>query len=249
MGKIRTRDELKSYCLRKLGDPVIKINVADVQLDDRIDEALQYYHERHHLGSERAYYIHTITQEDIDNGYIDVETISTRIIDVTKLVSLENGLTSSSFMSSAYQYRLSIYDQVLSSTNAIDYYLGMQHLELINKIFEKGDEITFNKNSNKLKIHTKWSEVFEADESTIAFECWEYIDENDDNEAFSDEFLKEYATQLIKKQWGENLKLMKGIQLVGGIELDGQTIWDEADKRLEEMREEQDNFPLGVYLI
>lgn len=243
---VTTREELKSYCLRKLGEPVIKVNVANEQVEDRIDEALQFFKEMHILGSEKSYYIHVITQQDIDNKYINVNDISNKIISINKLVEVEDNSTS--FMSNVYQYKLSIYDNVLTSKNAIDYYLGMSHLNLINRLFESGKVIEFNKNTNKLKIYVDWSEKFKAGESKIAFECFEYIDEITNADVYDDIFLKNLTTQLIKLQWGENLKKMKGMKLAGGIELDGQGIWDEANEAIKEIKDNASDYPLGLYI-
>ena len=68
MAKPSTRQELIEYCLRQLGAPVLEINVADEQIDDIVDDALQYFNERHYDGVERMYLKYRISQADIDRG-------------------------------------------------------------------------------------------------------------------------------------------------------------------------------------
>ena len=68
MAKPSSRQELIDYCLRKLGAPVLEINLADEQIDDAVDDALQYFYERHYDGVERMYLKYKITQEDVDRG-------------------------------------------------------------------------------------------------------------------------------------------------------------------------------------
>lgn len=244
---ITTRTELKNYCLRSLGEPVLKINVADEQVEDRIDDAIQYYQEYHELGTEKMYHIYTITQNDIDNQYIDVDDIDSDIYAITRLIKV-NDAYDVNFMNSAYQYKLSLHKDLLYSGRTDDYYIAMQHLDIIERTFESGEVIDFNKNANKLRIITNWEENFTADESKIAIESHDILDPQQNTKFYNDPELKQLCTQMIKRQWGENLKKMKGIQLAGGVELDGQSIYDEADAALKELKEKIEDRPMGFYI-
>ena len=68
MAKPTTRQELIDYCLRRLGAPVLEINVDDDQIDDLVDDTIQFFNERHFDGVERMYLKHKITTADIERG-------------------------------------------------------------------------------------------------------------------------------------------------------------------------------------
>jgi hypothetical protein len=72
VAKPQTRQQLIDYCLRTLGHPVIEINVDEDQLEDRVDDALQFFAEYHFDGVEKVYLKYQIQQKDIDNGYISI---------------------------------------------------------------------------------------------------------------------------------------------------------------------------------
>lgn len=243
---ITTREELKQYCLRKLGEPVIKVNVADEQLDDRIEEALDYFYKHHEHGVERMFFVHTVTQQNIDDKFIDIDTIEPRIVEVSRLISASDGMDSNSFMNALYNYKKDVYAGLYSTSNAQDYYVAMQHLDTIERIFESGTEIDFNKNSRKLRILDNWQDMV-AGETKLGFECMVRLDESSDTKLFEDTFVKNYATVLIKQQWGENLKKLRGVKLAGGVEIDGQSIYDEAIAEKKELEDDAGNIPLGMF--
>ena len=92
MAKPTNKEEFKQYCLRKLGHPVIQINVSDEQIDDRVDEAISFFNDYHYNGSEHIYLKHQLTQTDIDNGYINVPE---RLLGVTRIFDLNSSISSS----------------------------------------------------------------------------------------------------------------------------------------------------------
>ena len=77
MAEVTSKDGLINYALRKLGAPVIEINVDREQAEDRVDEALQFFTERHFDGVEKVFFSHQLTQTDINNRFILTDDLET----------------------------------------------------------------------------------------------------------------------------------------------------------------------------
>jgi hypothetical protein len=217
-----TREQLKDWCLRQLGHPVININVDDDQVDDRIDEAFQYFRDFHFDGVERWYLPHQLDATDITNKYISVPD---NIIGVTRIFSLGSSSVVRNMFDLQYQMRLN--DMTLLTTGSIVYFTQMQqHLRLLEMTFSGEQPVRFNRHTSKLYIDMDWGKVAAGD--YLMVEAFIVIDPDAYTKVYNDRMLKKLATAYIKKQWGNNMKKYGGMQLVGGIALNGQQIHDEA---------------------
>ena len=232
MANLTSRQQLIDYCLRQLGHPVLEINIDDDQLEDRIDEAFSFYREFHYDAVELVYFKHQITSTDITNQYIP---ITDEIIGVTKIFPFTNKTTGMNIFDIRYQILINdLYS--LMSTDMIYYSMVRQHLELLNQLLVGQKPIRFNRHMNRLFIDMDWkADVKEND--YIIVECYRVLNPDTYTDVYNDRVLKKYATALIKKQWGTNLKKFTGVQLPGGVTLNGQIIYDEAVEELKEIEE------------
>jgi hypothetical protein len=302
MAHPHTRTEFKDYCLRKLGFPVIQINVDDDQVEDRIDEALQFWNDYHYDGTEKTYFKHRIQQADIDRGWIYCPD---SVIFVTGVLPFDESNSSINMFDLRYQLRLhDLYD--FTSVSYVSYEITMQHLRTLNLLFSGTPQFRFNRHHNKLYLDIDWTrdlqvgqyvvlecyrrmdpevltvtgtsaanttsntvigtgtyfdrELLEKDFITIGTETKQIIriisptemildspyasnasgleiSKEGNTDVWNDRFLKKYATALIKRQWGNNLKKFGGIQMPGGVTLNGKEIYDEAEEEIKELEE------------
>lgn len=228
-----TRAAFKEYCLRKLGKPVIEINVDDDQVEDRIDEALRYYWDYHFDGSERTYYKHVITEEDRDNKYI---TLPENVIGAVNVFQIgDPAMTSNDLFNIRYQIALNdLY--TLTSVSLIPYYMVMEHLGLMTELLVGKQPIRYNRHTDKLYIDMDWGTL---DVGTyLVVEAYQVVDPEVWVDAWGDRWLQNYATVLIKRQWGANLTKFSGMQLPGGVQFNGEKIYDDATAELQKLEEE-----------
>ena len=307
MAKPTTRATFKNYCLRKLGWPVIEINVDDDQVEDRIDEALAFFNDYHYDGVEKIYMKHKITDEDRARRWIYCPDAVTF---VTGVLPFDDSNSSINMFDLRYQLRLhDLYD--FTSVSYVSYEMTMQHIRSLQLLFSGTPQFRFNRHHNKLFLDVDWERDFDANQYVV-IECYrklvpdtitltgtvtgntssntligygtvfsQEVLENDviiiggqekqiarinsateislvgpmssnvDNvsvtvsgisDVWDDRFLKKYATSLIKRQWGANMKKFGGVQLPGGVTLNGKEIYDEAVEEIKEIEEEMFNF-------
>ena len=307
MAKPTTRKLFKDYCLRRLGWPVIDINVDDDQIEDRIDDALQFFHDYHFDGCEKIFMKHRITAEDIQRRWIYCPD---SVIFVTKVLPFDDSNSSINMFDLRYQLRLhDLYD--FTSVSYVSYEITMQHIQTLNMLFSGTPQFRFNRHQNKLFLDIDWSKDREVGEYVIV-ECYrslvpdtitltgtltgnatsntvtgtgtifdQEILENDIiiiggiekqvrhiknpteielmsplgsnltnvtatkigvSDVWNDRFLKQYATAKIKYQWGSNLSKFAGIQLPGGVTLDGPRIMAEAQTEIDKIEEEMQSY-------
>lgn len=228
-----SRAEFKEYCLRKLGKPVLEINVDDDQVDDRVDEALKYYWDYHFDGSERTYYKHQITAADKVNKYI---TLPENIIGAVSIFNIgDPAVRADDLFNIRYQIALNdLY--TLTSVSLVPYYMVMQHLGIIQELLVGKQPIRYQRHMNRLNIDMDWNTLSEG--SWIIVEAYSVIDPEDWTDAYGDRWLQNYCTALIKRQWGTNMKKFNNMQLPGGVTMNGQQIYDEADQEIKEMEKD-----------
>ena len=317
---------LKSWCKRKLGHPVIEINVDDDQVDDRIDEALQYFYTFQYNGMQRVYLKHKITQADVEranvnetetatdgnqltsttsgaltaggtsvtladasqfpaSGTITIATDGTNPAETVAYTAKSgNVLTTAALASNhdsgstvtsvhqvtwstgqayipmpdsvqsvlrvlpfsdrgnlnmfdiRYQLRLNdLYD--FSSQSVIHYQMTMMHLDFLDSILIGEKPIQFNIHQNRLYINMDWGDDISVGEYII-IECYRKLDPSTWTDVYDDLWLKKYATALIKRQWGENLMKFNGITMLGGVTMNGDTIYNEAKDEIIRLEEE-----------
>ena len=222
-----SRIELKEYCLRALGKPVIQINVEDDQLEDRLEEGLQMYQEFHGDATIKTYLKHEITQDDIDNSYV---TLLEATIGVIAVFPLDSGSTKNMFDVRYQLYLNDIYD--LTKTSIVSYYQVQQHLGVLQEVFSGKPGMRFSRHQNRLYVDVDWSKEFNVGDYLVA-ECVQIVDPTTYTDIFNDMWLKQYTTELFRKQWGNNLIKYQGTQLPGGTTLDGGRILDEAKSNIE----------------
>lgn len=240
------REEFKQYILRRLGAPVIQINVSDDQVEDRIDDALQFYIEHHFDGVEKIFMKHVMTQEDIDNRYIEVpDHVQTvvRVVNPESFSRIQDGLfdPKSQFM----------FNEMfnLSDTNMINYDNAMKHINLVEQLVGKGAAVRFNKNKSRIELDVDWSEIRVG--KTFLFEVYRALDPEEWIKVYKDRWLKAYATALVKMQWGQNMSKFSGVQLPGGITMNGAELKEEAKAELDLLEAElRDGYamPLDIFV-
>jgi hypothetical protein len=308
MASPSTRQELIDYCLRSLGHPVIEINVDDDQLEDRIDEAFQYYRDFHYDAVESVYlkeqiiastlqivgvnagnftvgekitgstsgattFVHapfaankvytkntagtftagetltgassgttavvtSMTLGNFDNKYV---TLNDSVLGVVRTLPLSSRSNSISFFDAKYQLLL---NNIQSLTNTDIQYFTMlkMHINMINDLMTGQKPVRFNRHMNRLYIDLTWGEGGDlAIGDYIIIEAFRTLDPDTYTDVYNDGFLKRYSTALIKRQWGINLKKFEGVQLPGGVTLNGQKIFDEAQEEITTLRQDAQN--------
>lgn len=228
---VTSRAELIEYCLRELGHPVLEINISEDQLEDRVDEALQYYRDFHYDGVELVYLKEQITSNTIQQQYF---TLSDAVIGVVRVLPLSSKTQGIDLFDVRYQILLNdLYS--LQSTDLIYYTQVKTQLELINSLLIGQKPIRFNRHQNRLYVDMNWSSDVSLGDYIIV-ECYRALDPETFTDVYNDSFLKRYCAALFKRQWGTNLKKFEGVQLPGGVTLNGQKIYDEAIEEIEELR-------------
>jgi hypothetical protein len=237
-----SRSEFKEYCLRKLGKPVIEINVDDDQVEDRIDEALKYYWDYHFDGSEKLYYKHLITSTDITNKYI---TLPENIIGVVKLFPVGQSLNTMNLFNLRYQIALNdLY--TLTTQSMVPYVMAMQHIQFLEEILVGQKPVRYSRHKDRLYIDMDWGLAVEGEYFVV--EAYEVIDPDTFTDVWGDRWLALYATALIKYQWGSNLTKFTGMVLPGGVQFNGEKIQDDAKAEVEALEQEmQTSYTLPAY--
>jgi len=265
MAKPATRQQLIDYCLRRLGAPVLEINVDDDQIDDLVDDAFQYFQERHFDGVERMYLKYKITQEDINRGQAKNTTgVGIVTTSATSTTISGYGTTTSNF------YETSNFIQVPDSVIGVEkifkfdtssisggmfsikYQLFLNDLyyfnsvELLQYAMTKTylEDIDFLLTTDKQVRFNKRQDRLYLDidwgsqtvDDFIIIDCYRILDPTTFTGVYNDSFLKKYLTSLIKRQWGQNLIKFGGVKLPGGIELNGRQLYDDAEKELAELQ-------------
>tara|TARA_B100002049_G_C16080298_1_gene376859 strand:+ start:547 stop:1368 length:822 start_codon:yes stop_codon:yes gene_type:complete len=256
MAEPASRETVKQYALRALGKPVIEINVDDDQLEDRLDEALQYFAQYHYDGVKRTYLKYKYTAADKariladsteteSKTYGDSSVVNTEwkegnqyivcpesVISVINIFPFSNKGNLNLF-DVRYQLRLNdLYD--FSSTSVINYDVVLRHLDFLDHILVGEKPYRFNQLDNRLYVDMDWKNDLQIDEFLV-IECWRKLDPNTYTDVFNDIWLKRYVTALFKKQWGANLSKFDGVAMIGGVTLNGKQIYSEALEDLDKL--------------
>jgi hypothetical protein len=258
MAQPSTRQELIDYCLRKLGAPVLEINIAQEQIEDLVDDAIQFFQERHFDGVIQNYLKYQITQEDIDRGRgkvgITTTTVSntinsittqydykensnylpipSNVIGVNKIYQFEgtNSISNSMF---SIKYQLFLNDVYYwGSLELLTYSMVKRYLEDIDWLLNTQKQIRFNKRQDRLYMDIDWSSLVPG--QWLIIDCYQVMDPTQYDQVWNDSFLKPYLTALMKRQWGYNISnKFKGLKLPGGVELDGRTLVEDAQREID----------------
>jgi len=233
---VNSRDQLIDYCKRKLGDPVIEINVDYQQFEDRVDDAIQYYQEYHSDATVKTYLKHLVTEDDVTNEYIP---LSQDIIFVSKLFPLASNFNQGrNFFDIKYQMMLNDMADLVSFAGDLAYYEQMQqYLSLLDMKLNGHPQVQFSRRQNRLYVFGDFADDdINAGDYLIA-EVYQTVDPETHTSVYDDMWLKEYTTALIKQQWGMNLIKFEGMQLPGGVMLNGRQLYDDATSDIERLRE------------
>ena len=233
MAQPTTRAEFTEWCLRKLGKPVIEINVDADQVSDRIDESLSYYYDYHFDGTEKVFLKHQVTANTVSNGYIDVPE---NIIGAIKIFDIGAGSASTSSMfSMKYQFALNNV-HIMSAGFLTSYVAAMTNIALIEEILVGKQPIRYNRHRNQLHVDMDWGKVDVG--NYIIAECYSVVDPELYIDVWKDRWLQNYATSKIKYQWGSNLTKFSGMQLPGGVQFAGEQILQDALAEIQRLEEE-----------
>jgi hypothetical protein len=243
MPAVTNRATFKDYCLRRLGFPVIELNLDDDQIDDRIDDALQYWQDYHFDGLQKIYYIKRVDATDISQKYINLSDVkdsgnnAMEIVGISRIFPITDSQATINMFDLRYQLRLNeLYD--FTSASYINYTLTQQHLRSLEMMFSGEVPIRFQRHTQRLYIDWAWG-AYEAGVGTVVVaEAYANINPDVYNKVWNDRWLKEYATALIKRTWGNNLKKFSGLQLPGGVTLNGDKIYEEAVAEIEKLEAE-----------
>jgi hypothetical protein len=233
MPTLLNREDFKEYCLRKLGKGVITINVSTDQIEDRVDDAFEYYRDYHYDAVEKVFMKHILVEDDFTNRYIP---INDTIIGVKRVIPLTQ-LHSNNMFSIEYQMRLNdVYH--LNQLDLISYKMAHSYMSLINDLLHTTNNIAirYNRHLNKLSLDMDWNKLSVGD--IIIIEVMKILDPDTYTDVWNDRWLKEYATALIKHQWGENISKYEGVEMVGGVMLSGARLIAESTEMINKLQEE-----------
>jgi len=270
MAQPSSRTELISYCKRQLGAPVLEINVADEQIDDLVDDALQFFHERHFDGVVQTFLKYKITQEDIDRGRSRGGSTVAGIVTTTASSTIDGSSVNFSFEENSNYIqvppaviginKIFRYDGSNTTTNNMFsvkyqmflndmYYFGSTEILTYAMTKRYLSDLDFLLNTEKqIRFNQRQDRLYlDVDfgclsvNDYIIVDCYRLLDPNDFSRVWNDSFLKKYLTALIKRQWGQNLIKFQGVKLPGGIELNGRQIYDDAQKEIDQIMEKMSN--------
>lgn len=228
-----SREEFREYCLRKLGKPVIEINVDEDQVDDRIDEALRYYWDYHFDGTEKLYYKHQVTEEDRANKYI---TLPENIIGAVRIFPIADPMIRSDDLFNI-RYQIALNDlYTLTSVSMVPYYMVMEHLALVTEMLVGQQPIRYNRHKNRLYVDMDWNNVRNGE--FLLVEAYQVVDPEEFTDVWADRWLQNYATAKIKYQWGSNLTKFTEMVLPGGVRFNGEKIMNDAETEIQRMEAE-----------
>ena len=236
MANPTSRATLIDYSKRKLGDPVVEINVDEDQLEDRLDEALQIFQEYHSEGTFRTFVSHQITATDVTNEYVSV---ASDILFVARMFAIDATFGSSiNFFDIKYQMMLNDIADMHNYVGDLAYYEQMQqYLSLLDMKLNGTPQVEYSRKQDRLYIFGDFADGDLKAGDFIVYEAYKIIDPASFTKVFNDMWLKEYTTALIKQQWGQNLIKFEGMQFPGGVTLNGRQIYDDATQDLERLRE------------
>jgi len=229
-----SRQTLIDYCLRNLGAPVLEINVDEDQIEDRVDEALQFYREYHSDAIAHEFFKHQVTQDDIDNRYIEIPDA---VLNAVRVMPFTYENSSISMFDARYQMALNdMYNLGFAGTLA-NYVHVQQYITTLDMMINGTPQVEFNRHQNRIYLNIDWERYLAVGDFLIV-EGYRVVDPDTFPDVYNDMFLKRYLTALIKRQWGINLKKFEGMELPGGVTLNGQQMYDEATEELRQIEEE-----------
>ena len=257
MAKPATRTALIEYSLRKLGAPVLEINVDDDQIDDLVDDALQYFQERHFDGVERVFLKHELTEANLETIRTGITTTTAtsgigvtnpsftetqnflqlpdHVLGVEKVFKMDQSTISSGLFNIKYQIFLNdLY--YYGALDLMNYAMVKTYLEDLSRLITPDVQLRFNKRKHRLYMDIDWEQV--SNDTFLIIDCYRLVDPASASDVYNDWWLKRYLVATIKKQWGMNLMKFQGVMLPGGVSLNGRQIFDDAVREIEQIEYE-----------
>ena len=257
MSKPSTRQQLIDYSLRKLGFPVLEINVDDDQIDDLVDDALQYFQERHFDGVERVFLKHELTEANLETIRTGITTTTAtsgigvtnpsftetqnflqlpdHVLGVEKVFKMDQSTISSGLFNIKYQIFLNdLY--YYGALDLMNYAMVKTYLEDLSRLITPDVQLRFNKRKHRLYMDIDWEQV--SNDTFLIIDCYRLVDPASASDVYNDWWLKRYLVATIKKQWGQNLMKFQGVMLPGGVSLNGRQIFDDAVREIEQIEYE-----------
>lgn len=231
---ITNRADFIEYCLRRLGKPVIEINVSDDQIEDRVDDAIQFWQEFHEDGAPRTYFKHLITADDMANEYI---TVPDEIVYVKRVFPLNDENSSVSMFDVRYQLHLNDIFDLNFAGSLSNYVQTMQYITTLDMVLNGQTPMRHANREKKIYLDINWAAELAVGRYLI-FEVFSLVDPSTVSDVWNDKWLKAYATAQIKHQWGANLAKFEGVQLLGGVTMNGRQILDDALGDIQQLEEE-----------
>lgn len=270
MAQPSTRQELIDYCKRKLGAPVLEINVADEQIDDLVDDAIQFFQERHFDGVYPTFYKYKLTQADIDRGRSRGNGLAVGIATTTATANIVGTVTTFTYEENSNYLqmpsnvigvnKLFLFDGANTITHnmfSVKYQLFLNDIyywgttELLSYAMVKTylEDLDFLLTTQKqIRFNKRQDRLYldidwgSVNEGQyIIIDCYSTLDPNDYSRVWNDSFLKPYLTSLIKRQWGQNMMKFTGVKLPGGVELNGRQMYDDAQREIDILMEKMSN--------
>jgi hypothetical protein len=233
MAQPQSREEFKEYILRKIGAPVIQINVSEEQVEDRVDEAVSFWRDYHYNGSQLVYLKHKLTAQDVENGYV---TLPQNLLGISKIFDLDTSIsTGTGIFNVQYQFVLNNISDI-TGYSVTNYWMTMSHMEFLQEILVGVPLIRYNKHVNKLYIDSDKASL--VADRYIIIEAYDIIDPDSYSDVWGDRWLQNYASVLVREQWGLNLTKFTNMQLVGGVQFNGEQILSDARAERQTMEED-----------
>lgn len=235
MASPNSRQTLIDYCLRRLGDPVIEINVDEDQIEDKVDDTIQMFQEYHSDATYRTYLKHQITQTDVDNGWIP---ISESVLYISQMFPINPTFSTVNMFDVRYQMMLNSLGDFMNFAGGMAYYYQFeQYLDFLDKLLTGNPKTTWSRHQDRLYIFGEWSNEDLAVGDYIVAEIYTTVDPNAHPSVYNDMFVKNYLTAKIKEQWGLNMSKFEGMQLPGGVTINGRQMYEDATQELEKLEE------------
>ena len=236
MAKPNSRSTLIDYAKRRLGEPVLEINVDEDQVEDRLDEALEYFQEYHSDATKTVYLRYLITADDVTNQYIPIPS---DYLFVKRVLPINGGASSSGMFSLGYQLRLNDLAVMGKFMGDMAYYTMMQqHIAMIDQTLNGMPQVNYSQYESKLYIHGEFETQDIKEGQYIIVEGTQLVDPVANTSVYNDRFVKAYFTALVKQQWGQNLSKFEGMQLPGGVTMNGLAILEAANAEVLKLEED-----------
>ena len=259
MSKPSTRQELIDYCLRRLGYPVLEINVDDDQIEDLVDDAIQHWQDYHFDGYQRMFLKHKVTEAERETLKSGITTttgtnssgsgiasvnweegqnflqLPEHVLGINKVFKMDNSTISNGLFNIKYQMFLNdVY--YYGALDLLNYSMTKTYLEDLSRLITPDVQLRFNRKNGRLYVDIDWREF--NDDNYLVLDCYRMVDPSDAAAVYNDWWLKKYTTSLIKRQWGQNLIKFQGVALPGGVQLNGRQLYDDAVAELEVLEKE-----------